>query len=551
MVDVQDPANPVFAGCVANDGYVHETQCVVYAGPDAAYSGHDVCFSSNEDTLTIVDVTDKSSPVQLSRTGYTGSGYTHQGWLTENQVHFLINDELDEVNNGHNSYTYVWDVTDLDAPVLRGHYTGPTTAIDHNLYVHGGYAYESNYRAGLRILDVTGVASVNLFQAGFFDTYPADNEPEFNSNWNNYRFPGSGTVILSDIEQGLFVLHPNLNPFPTALSLTDAAATEGDAGEVLVTFTVSLSFAVPQTVTVSYSTGLGNATPGVDYTPASGVLTFDPNQTTSSVEVAVQGDLLDETNEIFFLNLTNASGASIADASGRATILDNDAEPSLAISDVSVSEGNAGTAVASLLVSLSAPSGQAVSASWSTAALTATAGSDFVAASGVVSFAAGATSRSINVLVQGDLADEADETFLVDLTSPNHATLSDSQAVGTILDDDVFGVAGISPSSGAASGAAITSQESRPRPATVKVGGTDATAWSSLPGFDHRADAALDPVRSTRSRSLIPLGSVALPAAFSPTTRRRCAAPSTISPRPSRNGVTAGCGNGTTAPTPR
>ena len=82
MINIQDPLNPTFAGCVANDDYTHETQCVVYSGPDADYVGHEICFSSNIDTLTIVDVTDKSAPVQISRTGYEGSGYTHQGWLT-------------------------------------------------------------------------------------------------------------------------------------------------------------------------------------------------------------------------------------------------------------------------------------------------------------------------------------------------------------------------------------------------------------------------------------------------------------------------------------
>ena len=169
MINAQDPLNPTFAGCVSQDGYTHETQCVTYAGPDTDYTGDEICFSSNTDTLTIVNVTNKSAPVQISRTGYAGWGYTHQGWLTEDHAHFLLNDELDEVNDGHNSYTYIWDLADLDAPVLLGHYTGPTRAIDHNLYIRNGYAYESNYRAGLRILDVTGVAAVTLAEVAHFD----------------------------------------------------------------------------------------------------------------------------------------------------------------------------------------------------------------------------------------------------------------------------------------------------------------------------------------------------------------------------------------------
>ena len=141
-------SRPTFAGCVSQDGYTHETQCTMYNGPDADYAGHEICFSSNVDSVTIVDVTDKSDPVQISRNTYEGSGYTHQGWLTEDQRYFLVNDELDECNMGHNSWTYIWDMADLDAPVLMGHYVSPTPAIDHNHYVRGDYLYASHYRAG-------------------------------------------------------------------------------------------------------------------------------------------------------------------------------------------------------------------------------------------------------------------------------------------------------------------------------------------------------------------------------------------------------------------
>ncbi|MGH2544035.1 MAG: choice-of-anchor B family protein, partial [Ardenticatenaceae bacterium] len=81
MVDISDPVNPTFAGCFSEDGYTHDVQCVVYSGPDPDYQGNEICFAANEDTLTIVDVTDKSAPLMLSRTPYAGSGYTHQGWL--------------------------------------------------------------------------------------------------------------------------------------------------------------------------------------------------------------------------------------------------------------------------------------------------------------------------------------------------------------------------------------------------------------------------------------------------------------------------------------
>lgn len=215
MVNIQNPTSPSNAGCFSSDGYTHDTQCVIYTGPDTTYQGQEICFNSNEDTLTIVNVNNKSNPVQLSRVGYSGSRYTHQGWLTEDQRYFLLDDELDEQNNGHNTRTYIWNVTDLNAPVLIGNFTSSAAAIDHNQYIKGNYSYQANYRAGLRILNLTNVASGSLTEAGYFDIYPANNNANFNGAWSTYPYFASGMVIVSGIEQGLFVLRPNLSTGPT------------------------------------------------------------------------------------------------------------------------------------------------------------------------------------------------------------------------------------------------------------------------------------------------------------------------------------------------
>ena len=125
MVDVPRSAHPLFAGCVAADGYTHETQCVIYPGPDATYAGHEICFSSNDDTLTHRRRHRQGGAACSSRAPATsGRGYTHQGWLTDDQRYFLMDDELDEQNFGHNTRTRIWDVRDLDAPYV----SAPTTA---------------------------------------------------------------------------------------------------------------------------------------------------------------------------------------------------------------------------------------------------------------------------------------------------------------------------------------------------------------------------------------------------------------------------------------
>lgn len=208
IIDLAEPASPAAAGCVDEDGYTHDTQAVTYDGPDTRYTGRELLFNSNEDTVTIVDVTDKANPVQLSRFGYEGAQYTHQGWLTEDSRFFLFNDELDEQNNGHNTTTYLLDVTDLENPHLHGTHVHDTPAIDHNLYTKDGTVYEANYRAGLRVLSTRPINGGKLREVGYFDVYPADDAAEFNGAWSNYPYFDSGTVVVSGIEQGLFVLKP-------------------------------------------------------------------------------------------------------------------------------------------------------------------------------------------------------------------------------------------------------------------------------------------------------------------------------------------------------
>jgi choice-of-anchor B domain-containing protein len=214
MVDLERPARPRFAGCFAADGYTHDVQCVVYRGPDGAHRGRQICFAANEDTLTLVDVTDKRAPRQLSRTGYAGSGYTHQGWLTEDHRYLLVDDELDEMRFGHGSRTYVWDVADLDAPRLIGVHTAASPATDHNLYVAGALLFEANYRSGLRIFDLARVGEGRLREVAFFDVVPESDAAGFAGAWTVYPFFASGTVLVTGIEQGLFVLRPHYEELP-------------------------------------------------------------------------------------------------------------------------------------------------------------------------------------------------------------------------------------------------------------------------------------------------------------------------------------------------
>ncbi len=221
MIDVRTPKSPTYAGCMDDTGYVHDTQCVVYAGPDTEFTGREICFNSNginfstngNNFVSIVDVTNKAAPVVLSRLPYEGSGYSHQGWLTEDQAYFLHGDEGDEQLRNVNTTTRVWDVTDLRNPSVVNVFVNDTTSIDHNLYVEDRFAYASNYTTGLRVLDVTD-PSGGPVEVGFFDVYPDNDNATFEGGtWSNYPyFRQKKVVAVSSIDRGLFILRSHVEP---------------------------------------------------------------------------------------------------------------------------------------------------------------------------------------------------------------------------------------------------------------------------------------------------------------------------------------------------
>jgi hypothetical protein len=224
---------------------------------------------------------------------------------------------------------------------------------------------------------------------------------------------------------------------PPSLSIDDVSVTEGNSGTVTATFTVTLSPPSTSTVTVNYATANGTATTADgDYVATSGMLTFAPGETTKTIPVTVNGDVKYEDDETFFVNLSGATNAAIGDGQGKGTILNDDPAPSLSINDVVVTEGNSGSVGAVFTVSLSAVSGRTTTVSFATTDGTANAGSDYLAASGTLSFPPGTTTQTIMVSVLGDVMPEPTEYFFVDLSSPTNATLADSRGQGTIVNDD-------------------------------------------------------------------------------------------------------------------
>ncbi|HEX2270145.1 MAG TPA: Calx-beta domain-containing protein [Pyrinomonadaceae bacterium] len=222
----------------------------------------------------------------------------------------------------------------------------------------------------------------------------------------------------------------------STLAVNDVSITEGNSGTSVANFTVSLSPASSNTVTVNYATANNTATAGSDYVANSGTVTFTPGQESQTISVSINGDTTLEPNETFFVNLSTAVSATIGDSQAIGTIVNDDAQPSISINDVIVTEGNTGTRTATFTVSLSNLSNQSTSVNFATAGNTATSGNDFVAASGVATIATGALSTTVNVTINSDTVFEPDETFFVNLSGPTNGTIGDSQGTGTIDNDD-------------------------------------------------------------------------------------------------------------------
>ena len=289
---------------------------------------------------------------------------------------------------------------------------------------------------------------------------------------------------------------PDVAAQTPSLSIDSPSVTEGDSGFPNLTFTVTLSPASSQQVTVQFSTraSRSTATPSTDYGTNSGTLTFAVGATSQTFNVWVRGDTTDETNETVVVEIGNASGATISTGTGTGTIIDDDG-PTVSINSPSVTEGDSGSTTLTFTATLSATSVQQVTVDYADAMTgTATSGTDYTAITGsTLTFAVGATSQTFNVSVTGDTTDEVDETVVVTLSSPTNATVSSTAGTGTgtITDDDGPTVSINSPSvtegdSGSTT-LTFTVTLSAASAQQVTVAYADATTGTATSGTDYTA----------------------------------------------------------------
>lgn len=252
---------------------------------------------------------------------------------------------------------------------------------------------------------------------------------EFNQNY---------FIDLAVVDEEFGAVSLQLDPAMPTLTLSNAELVEGNNGIREAVFTVNLSHATVIPITVDYATADNTAIAGVDYTATRNTLTFNPGETQKTIKIAVTGDLSAESDETFFLNLTNSPRAKLAVNQAIGTIL-NDDIASLSINPVTQVEGSTGITYFDFTVSLDVSSSQPITVTYATDTTsgTAIAGLDYAATNGTLTFNPGELSKTIRIWVVGDLLNEANETFFINLSHSNNAAIAVARGIGTILNDDM------------------------------------------------------------------------------------------------------------------
>jgi len=205
ILDILFPASPSRVGCLGGLGFIYDVQCINYNGPDYTYRYREICFAATEYSLAIIDVTDKTLPITISVLQDSRLNEIHQGWISENHRDFFIGDKF-----GGKTKTVTLDISNLDAPSVSNIYSASYGAQDSNVFVARNLVYQASFRAGLRILEEK--PGGDLREIAYFDTYQSNNDAGREGALGVYPFFQSGTLIISSVEEGLFIVRHSINP---------------------------------------------------------------------------------------------------------------------------------------------------------------------------------------------------------------------------------------------------------------------------------------------------------------------------------------------------
>lgn len=455
------------------------------AGSDYNATNGTLTFTAGQTGKTISVAVKGDTVIESNETFFVNLSNPINGNITDNQgLGTIVNNDflpkvkisdanIFEGNSGTTPAKFVLNLDKSSSQAITVKYaTGNTTALASSDYnaTTGTVTFNPGQTSktisvgvkGESVYELSEIFSVNL--SGAVNASIADNQ-------------GLGTIANDDS--------------PPEIKITDVSLTEGNSGISNANFVVSLNKLTSLATTVKYATSNGTALVGSDFNTTTGIVTFSAGQTTKTISVGVKGDLIDELSETFSVNLSGATNASIADNKGIGTIIDNDLPPKIKISDNSFNEGDSGVSLAKFTLSLDNPSAQRVTVKYATANGSAIAGSDYNATTSTITFNPGETSKTISVGIKGDLIDEVNETFSVNLSAPTNATISDNQGIGTIIDNDPLSGIKISDSTIFEGNSGISNanftvslDKASAKTITVKYGTANGTALS---GSDYNA----------------------------------------------------------------
>lgn len=247
IYSVSSPNNPVLIGGASEWGSFHDAHAFRYAGPDGQHQGKDLIVAAGTHRMWILDASQPDDVLLISNVEYPDPAYAHQVWVSEGHDHAFMGDELDEIQLGGVTRTFVFDLTDLDNPVFVETFFSTSTATDHNQYPHGEWLFQSNYHAGLRMLSDAWPSTPTLTERGHFDPYPETDAPGFHGAWSHSILAEEGLVAMTSIEQGLWVLKPQ---FATTQDIQITSCNDGQPNQWNFTVQLELGWAFPVLVEV-------------------------------------------------------------------------------------------------------------------------------------------------------------------------------------------------------------------------------------------------------------------------------------------------------------
>ena len=426
-----DPASPALVSGTTATQYMHDASSIVITDArkdtQCANSGPycEVLLDFNENTIDIWDITNPDNPSILSTTNYTNRGYTHSGWWTEDKQFMFVHDELDERNFGLRTTLRVFSLADLRSPSLAATWTGPTAAIDHNGFVRGNRYYMSNYTRGLTVLDISTPRTPA--EVGYLDTFPGSNNNSFNGAWGAYPFFFSGTIAISDINTGLYLVEDqtrNVSQGSLSFSQSSFAVAEGQQAQLTVQRTIGNT----DSVSVNYHI-LGATADAADYQVNAGQLTWAAGDASDkSITLTAINDGILEGLERLVVRLINPGGNATLGNGNTASVYLSDpggvAEIRLTETSIATRENGFGMAV--IVLQRTGNALGMVTVDYSVSGGNATAGTDFRGStSGTVTWTDGdGDPKSLLFDIEEDGINEGPEFFEVTLSNPTGATIA-------------------------------------------------------------------------------------------------------------------------------